>query len=85
MNTCDERSWVEFSAEDFVGAIGKDGDAPVADEGDELAVVRGLDLGAEALGFVDDRFAFDIDEHEIPGLSVKALQTLLIEQVDSTE
>ncbi len=39
MNACDECSWVKLRAEDFVRAIGQDGDAPVADKRDELAVV----------------------------------------------
>jgi hypothetical protein len=41
-----EGGGIELGAEDFVGAVGHDGDAPIADEGDELAGLRGLDLGA---------------------------------------
>ena len=33
-------------------AVGEIGDAPVADEGDQLRLVGGLDLGAELFGFV---------------------------------
>lgn len=40
-----EGSGIELGTENFVGAVGHDGDAPVADEGDELTGLRGLDLG----------------------------------------
>ena len=42
----DEGRGIELGAEDFVRAVGHDGDAPVADEGDKLPGLRGLDLGA---------------------------------------
>jgi hypothetical protein len=61
----DERGGVELGAQDVVGAVGKKGDAPVADEGYELAVVCSLDLGAEVLGFSDAFFAFNVDEDEV--------------------
>ena len=64
----DEGGGVELGAEDFVGAVGEDGDAPVAEEGDELVVMRGLDFGAEPLGGVDALFAFDVDEYEVERL-----------------
>ena len=41
-----EAGGIELGAEDFVRAVGHDGDAPVADEGDKLSGLRGLDLGA---------------------------------------
>ena len=56
---------VEFGAEDFVGAVGEDGYAPVADEGHRLFGLSGLDLGAEVLGTADAGFTFDVDEDEI--------------------
>jgi hypothetical protein len=56
---------VELGAEDFVGAVGHDGDAPVADEGDQLLGLRGLDLGAEMLGLWNAGLSFDVDEDEI--------------------
>ena len=37
---------IELGAEDFVGAVRHNGYAPVADEGDELSGLRGLDGGA---------------------------------------
>jgi hypothetical protein len=39
-----EGGWVELGAQDLVRAVGHDGDAPVADEGDELLVLSGFDL-----------------------------------------
>ncbi len=60
----DEGGWVELGAEDFVGAVGVDGDAPVADKGDELTVVQGFYFRAEALGLVKAFGSFDIDENE---------------------
>ena len=65
----DEGGGVELGAEDFVGAVGEDGDAPVAEEGDQLVGVRGFDLGAEALGVADAFFPFDVDEDEVKRLS----------------
>ena len=44
-NALGEGGGVELGSDDFVRAVGHDGDAPVADEGDELAGLRGLDLG----------------------------------------
>ena len=64
-NALGEGGGVELGSDDFVRAVGHDGDAPVADEGDELAGLRGLDLGAEMFGLRDAGFSFDIDENEI--------------------
>jgi hypothetical protein len=61
----DEGLGVELGAEDFVGAVGLDGYAPVADEGDPLLVLRGLDLGAEMLCVLDCAVAFYVDQDEI--------------------
>ena len=61
----DKSSGIKFRAKDLIGAIGMDRDAPVADEGDELAVLSGLDLGAEALCFMYGVLALYIDEDEV--------------------
>src|SRR5581483_10788696 len=60
-----ERCGVEFGANDLVGAVSEAGDAPVADEGNELLGLRGLDLTAEVFGAFDAVFAFYIDEDEV--------------------
>ena len=73
----DEGGGVEFGAENLVGAVGEDGDAPVAEEGDELVVMRGLDFGAEPLGGVDALFAFDVDEDEVRCLLAEERETLV--------
>ena len=48
-DTSDEGGGIKFGAENLVGAVGQDGYAPVAHEGDELAGVDRLDFRAEAL------------------------------------
>jgi hypothetical protein len=61
----EEGGGIELGAEDFVRAVGHDGDAPVADEGDKLFWFRGLDLGAKMLGLRNAGLALDIDKNEI--------------------
>lgn len=56
---------IELRAEDLVGAIGMDGDAPVADVGDELLMLGGLDLRAEALCVMHGGLAFYVNEDEV--------------------
>ena len=75
-NTLDEGSGIELRAYDVIGAVGEDGDAPVAEEGDELVGVRGLGLRAEALGGVNSLFAFDIDEDEVVGAALEHHETV---------
>src|SRR5262249_7796858 len=60
-----EGGGVELGADDLVGAVGEVGDAPVADEGDELLGLRGFDLGADMLGTFDAAVAFDIDQYKV--------------------
>lgn len=60
----DEGPGVELGAEDLVGTVGEDGDAPVADEGDELAGMSGPDGGAEGLGVVDAGDPLDVNQDE---------------------
>lgn len=66
-----EGGGVELGADDFVGAVGEGGYAPVADEGYELAVVAGLDFSAETLGEGDALFAFNVYHDEIEGAAVE--------------
>jgi len=73
----DECLGVELGADNLVGAVGEQGDAPVADEGDELAGMDGLDLGAEALGVGHGGFAFDVDEDEVGCLLVEERETFV--------
>jgi hypothetical protein len=56
---------VELSAKDLVRAVGHDGDPPVTDEGDQLLMLSGLDLGAEMLGVWDAGLSFYVDQDEI--------------------
>jgi hypothetical protein len=56
---------VELGAEDLVRAVGYDGDAPVADEGDQLLMLCGLDLGTEMFGVWNGGFSFDVDQDKI--------------------
>ena len=64
-DAADEGCGIELGAKDFVGAVGMDSDAPVADEGNELAVLGGLDLGTETLGVMETGLALDVDEDEV--------------------
>ena len=43
-NTLDEGSWIKLRAYDVIGAVGENGDAPVADESDRLTGNSRLDL-----------------------------------------
>ena len=67
---------VEFGAEDLVGAVSQDGNAPVADEGDELPVVRGLDLRAETLRFMQNGLCFHVDQNQVPWFGAELFKAL---------
>lgn len=64
-NSGDEGSGIKLGSEDLVGAVGKDGNSPVADEGDQLAVAHGFNLGAEALGGGNRFFTFNIEQNQV--------------------
>src|SRR6185437_16559947 len=52
-----ERFGVKLGSDDLVRAVGKVGDAPVADEGDELLRLGGLNFCADMLGTLHTVFA----------------------------
>ncbi len=60
-----EGGGVELGADNLVGAVGENGDTPVADEGDELLMLGSFNLGAHAFGRWDTALAFHVDEDQI--------------------
>ncbi len=66
-NSRDEGGRIKLGPHDFVGAIGEDGDPPIADKRDELIVLRGLDRGAKVLCFRYAAFALDINQDQVVG------------------
>jgi len=60
----DESSRIELGADDVVGAVGEEGDAPVADESHKLTAVPRLNLGAKVLRFGYAFLTFHVDQHK---------------------
>lgn len=76
----DKGGRVEFSTNDLVGAIGLDGDAPVADEGDELLRLSGLDYGTKVFGILYGGLSFDIDQYQVIFFALKQGERLCVIQ-----
>ena len=65
---------VELGADDLVGAVGENGDTPVADKGDELTGLHCFDLGAHVFGVGDTGLSFDVDQNKVVGFSPEQRQ-----------
>jgi len=69
VDTFDEGGRIELRAHNLVGAVGKNGDAPVADKGDKLSGLGSLDLGAHVFSPGYATLTFHIDQDKIVGSS----------------
>mgnify|MGYP001602853548 CR=1 FL=1 len=61
----DKSRWIELGTKDFIRTVGLNGNAPVADEGHKLSMLRRLDLRAHVFSVRNAALAFNIDEHQI--------------------
>jgi hypothetical protein len=77
-DTADEGGWIELRAYNLVGTICENCDAPVANESDKLARLRGLDLGAHLFRERNTALAFNVDQNEVIWASPKQGQPLSV-------
>jgi hypothetical protein len=67
---------IKLGARDLVRAIREDGNSPVTDEGDELSMLRGLDLGTEMLCIWDTALSLDVNEYKIVVMALEHGESL---------
>jgi hypothetical protein len=70
-----ERRGIELGTDDLIGAISHNRDAPVADECDELLMMRRFYLGTHVLSLRNSSFAFDVDQDKIILTGVEQRET----------
>jgi len=78
VDALDEGGRVELRAHNLVRAVGENGDAPVADESDELPGLRRLDLGAHVLGVRNAALPFNVDQDKVVGAAPEQGQSFAV-------
>src|ERR1700722_16973350 len=78
VDTLDEGSRIELRAHDVIRAVCENGDAPVANKGDKLAMLRSLYLRTHVVGIGNTAPPFNIDQDEVIGPRPEQGQSLIV-------